>query len=82
MRHFACARLIDSQPRFFQRFADRTAPLKLVSPVTTGRPDHAKTYDDRGVAVVMCEVLNLAVALRTSSTAKPWIVIELPEEWL
>ncbi|MBW7968142.1 hypothetical protein [Bradyrhizobium sp. BR 10289] len=82
MTQYACARLMDRQPRFFQRFADSSAPLKLVSPVTTGQPDQAKTYDDRGVATVMCAVLNLNVALRTSSTANPWIVMEMPEEWL
>lgn len=81
MTEFACARLIDGQPRFFQRFADASEPLKLVSPVTTGRPDQAKTYDDRNVATVMCAVLNLAVELKTSSTAKPWIVMPMPEEW-
>lgn len=82
MTQFAVARMIDRQPRFFQRYSDPASPLKLISPVTTGRPDQAMSYDDRSVAVVVCAVLNLMATLKAASEIRPWIVMELPEQWL
>lgn len=81
----AVARMVGRQPRFFTGgYVEPLggAALPMRSPITTGQPDEARVYDDRVVAQLVCGFLNLLAGIRSASLAKPWIVVELPEEWL
>ncbi len=71
------------QVRFFAgRYVGSDFPPSLLTPVTTGQPDEATAYQDRVVAELVMAFLNLLVGIKTGANTKPWIVIELPEEWL
>lgn len=49
----------------------------LNRPITTGRHDRARAYDDEAVAELICAVLNLSVL--TMARGGPWAVLPLPE---
>lgn len=73
MTRHCIARMDGRRQRFFSgRFATVTS-----HPVTTGRHDKARAYDDEAVAKVVCAVLNLAALAVTRR--EPWAVIPLPE---
>jgi hypothetical protein len=68
-------------PRFFTGRYVAGESLALMSPVTSGRPDQAKTWEDRLVAEVVMALLNVGVAAATGENSKPWIIMEMPEAW-
>jgi hypothetical protein len=76
---YALARPSRTQPRFFAGRYLPGDPMPL--PVTTGQPDHAKTYEDRVVAELMMAYLNLLVGIATGVNSQPWIIMPLPEAW-
>jgi hypothetical protein len=80
MTKLALARPLRGQPRFF---AGRYEPsdIACMTPVTTGQPDRAKTYQDRAVAEIVAAFLNVLDGIHTGTTARPWIIMELPEAW-
>jgi len=75
MTQYAVARMHRGQTRFFSgRYADHNT---LPMPVTTGRPDKARGYDNENVAQLVCVFLNLISSVITHG--KPWAVMPLPE---
>lgn len=80
---YALARPCKSQPRFFAgRYVPSETLPALPSPVTTGQPDEATTYEDRVVAELVMAYLNLLVGIRTGVNSQPWIIMEMPEAWI
>jgi hypothetical protein len=71
-----------NQPRFFAGRYVAGESLQLMCPVTTGQPDEARAYEDRVVAELVKNFLNVLAGIATGTTAAPWIVMELPEAWL
>lgn len=71
------ARMDGRRQRFFAgRYRDQgTYPV----PVTTGRHDKARAYDDRSVAQLVCNLFNVIEGIRSDAPLSPWIVIDLPE---
>lgn len=67
-------------PRFFTGRYDQSASIP--TPYTTARPDRAREYDDRNVARLVSEYLNLLDGLRAREPRRNWIVVELPEAWI
>ena len=52
-----------------------------MSPVTTGQPDEAKTWEDRVVAELVAGFLNVLYGVDTGVNSQPWIIMEMPEAW-
>lgn len=76
MTKYAVARMNGRQLRFFSgRYYAHAAPVLL--PVTTGRPDKARSYDEEPIATLVCSFLNLFGGAATHG--KPWAVMPLPE---
>jgi hypothetical protein len=72
MTKHCIARMDGRRQRFFNgRFT------VMSKPVTTGRHDRARAYDDKIVAQLVCAVLNATPAVMTHG--KPWAVMQLPE---
>lgn len=67
-------------PRFFTGRYDQSTPIPM--PYTTAHPDRAREYDDRNVARLVSEYLNLLDGLRAREPRRNWIVVELPEAWI
>jgi hypothetical protein len=78
---FALARPEHGQPRFFTGRYVAGESLQLMSPITSGQPDQAKTWEDRVVAELVMALLNIGVVCKTGDNAKPWIIMEMPEAW-
>lgn len=69
---YAIARMDGHRQRFFNgRFTG------ISKPVTTGRHDRARSYEDEHVAELVCAVLNLSPL--TVARGKTWAVMPLPE---
>lgn len=68
------------QPRFLRNIADDGSSLGI-SPITTSAPDRAREYDDRKIAQVVADLLNVMDSARTGKRSQPWIVVDLPEVW-
>lgn len=78
---YSVARMQRTEPRFFVgRFDDQTV-LKPMVPVTTGKPDDARTYEDEVVAKAMADFFNVLDFVHTGERTLPWIVMPLPEAW-
>jgi hypothetical protein len=78
----AVARMIRGQPRFFDgRYCIVESGLSLLTPVTTGAPDKARAYDDRVVAQLIVDFLNVLDGIHSGERTQPWIVMPLPEAW-
>lgn len=76
----ACAFATDKGPRFFTgQFVARGIPLPI--PYTTLQPDRARTYDDRNVAQLVTEYLNLIAGVHAGAPRRNWIVVDLPDSW-
>ncbi|MDO8980535.1 MAG: hypothetical protein Q7V17_15010 [Afipia sp.] len=80
MTTFAVARMLRGQPRLFTGEYDLHSAC--FTPVTTGRPDEAKGYDDHNIAQVVADLFNALDGLKTATPQRNWIPIELPEAWL
>jgi hypothetical protein len=78
---YAVARMMKCQARFFAGRLDDQSALKPMVPVTTGRPDQARTYEDKVVAEAMAAFFNELDSVHTGERTKPWIVMPLPEKW-
>jgi hypothetical protein len=81
MTKFALARPENGHPRFFTGRYVAGASLALMSPITTGQPDQAKTWEDRVVVEIVMALLNVGVACGTGENSAPWIIMEMPEAW-
>jgi hypothetical protein len=80
----AVARMKRGQPRFFDgRYCVGEAGLSLLKPLTTGAPEKARTYsdDDRIVAQLVVDFLNVLDGIHTGERTQPWIIMPLPEAW-
>lgn len=80
---FALARAArGGQPRFFAgRYDHSFSRAGLPTPITTGAPDQAHTYDDQDIAEVMVRVFNAFDGLEYGTPQSNWIVMPLPEQW-
>lgn len=74
----ACMR--KGQPRFFAGRYDHSRD-GMPCPVTTGRPDLARSYDERGVAQLLVNFFNVLDGIEERKPSRNWSVIDLPEAW-
>lgn len=77
---FAVWRQRDKQPRFFTGAYDDRATV--CTPLTTGRPEQARTYDALAVAQVIADFFNALEGIKAGAPQRHWQVIELPEAWI
>lgn len=76
-------KLVSGHPRFFAgSFASTANAIGVHSPVTTGKPHHACTYDNRAVAQLLADTFNAFDGIASGVPCRDWIVVNLPEEWL
>lgn len=79
---YALARPCRGQPRFFTGRYVVGESLGLMSPVTSGQPDEAKTWEDRVVVELIAGFLNVLAGIKTGVNDQPWIIMEMPEAWI
>lgn len=79
----AVGKMVGGQPRFFAgRYAATANAIGVHSPVTTGEPDRASTYDNKAVAQLLADAFNAFDGIEAGAPCRDWIVVDLPEEWL
>ena len=76
---YAVARMQGTQPRLFSgRYDDRSA-IWPATPITTGKPEQAKLYDDLIVAEALASIFNMLDHIYAGGRPVAWVAMPIPE---